>query len=172
MENLTPQLLAHVMIAVSGMLGQQPLSLSHSFCLSLSHTHILSYFFHDLIYFSFNIGNIYPGFRTLTVWPSGYPPSCHLNSALSFPVSRSLWPPCVETSWDVFLTMYSMWPFSFVLVTNVGDDCLSECEYVIQHCCGEAKGSDTYNSPTYFSIIAEAFLQYHSLSDNELYSDE
>lgn len=67
-------------------------SLSFSFILSLAHTHIhiLSYFFHDLIYFSFNIGNMYPGFRTLTVWPSGCPPSCHLNSALSFPVSRSL----------------------------------------------------------------------------------
>ncbi len=44
----------------------------HSFSLSHAHIHILSYFFHDLIYFSFNIGNTYPGFRALTVWPSGY----------------------------------------------------------------------------------------------------
>lgn len=66
------------------------LFLIHSLSHTHTHIHILSYLFHDLIYFSFNISNTYPGFQALTVWPSGYPSSCRLNPALSLFLSLFL----------------------------------------------------------------------------------
>ncbi len=167
MENLTPQLLAHVMIAVSGYVRA-----ATSLSLSLTHTFyptsFMTSFIFPLILVTFTQDSgLWLSGRLATLLPVIW---IQLSLFLSLVLcdlhvlrlaEMCFWP-C--TVCDLFPLCW--WP---TLVMTV---CLTECEYVIQHCCGEAKGSDTYNAPTYFSIIAEAFLQYHSLSDNELYSDE